>query len=86
LRFISLSLRRTSSTPRATRFARLDLGLFTKSSKRMTFYESINICSFELIPYSVNLTRWERHLAAIENPAAALGISWLEATPTHFKN
>jgi hypothetical protein len=41
LRFISLSLRRTVSTPRATRFARLDLGLFTKSSKRMTFYESI---------------------------------------------
>jgi hypothetical protein len=41
LRFISPSLRRTESTPRATRFARLDLGLFTKSSKRMTLYESI---------------------------------------------
>jgi hypothetical protein len=41
LRFISLSLRRTESMPRATRFARLEFGLFTKSSKRMTFYESI---------------------------------------------
>jgi hypothetical protein len=42
LRFISLPLRRAVSTPRDTRFARLDLGLFTKSSKRMIFYESIN--------------------------------------------
>jgi hypothetical protein len=33
LRFVSLSLRRTESTPRATRFARLDLGPFTKSSE-----------------------------------------------------
>jgi len=32
LRFISLPLRRTASTPRDARFARLDLGLFTKSS------------------------------------------------------
>jgi hypothetical protein len=32
LRFISPALRRTASTPRATRFARLDLGPFTKSS------------------------------------------------------
>ena len=42
LRFISLPLRRTVSTPRGTRFARLDLDLFTKSSIRMTFYEFIN--------------------------------------------
>jgi hypothetical protein len=41
LRFISLPLRRTTCTPRGTRFARLDLGLFTKSSMRMTFYEFI---------------------------------------------
>jgi hypothetical protein len=41
LRFIALPLRRTASTPRDTRFARLDLGLFTKSSTRMTFYEFI---------------------------------------------
>ena len=41
LRFISLPLRRTASTPRDTRFARLDLGLFSKSSMRMTFYEFI---------------------------------------------
>jgi hypothetical protein len=33
LRFISLPLRRTASTPRVTRIARLDLGLFTKPSK-----------------------------------------------------
>jgi hypothetical protein len=39
LRFISLPLRRTASTPRDTRFARLDLGLFAKSSKRVAFYE-----------------------------------------------
>jgi len=43
LRFIALPLRRTISTPRDTRFARLDLGLFTKSSMRMTFYEFINV-------------------------------------------
>jgi len=84
LRFVSLSLRRTLSTPRATRFARLDLGLFTKSSKRTAFYESINICSYESIPYSVNLTRWERHLAAIENPAAELDI--VAGSYSHFKN
>jgi hypothetical protein len=41
LRFISRSLRRTVSTPRAARFARLDLGLLTKSSKRMPIYEII---------------------------------------------
>jgi hypothetical protein len=38
LRFIALSLRRTKSTPRDTRFARLELGLLTKSSQRATFY------------------------------------------------
>ena len=43
LRFIALPLRRTASTPRDTRFARLDLGLFTKSSIQMTFYESISV-------------------------------------------
>ena len=32
LRFIALPLRRTVSTPHDTRFARLDLGLVTKSS------------------------------------------------------
>jgi hypothetical protein len=42
LRFSALSLRRTLSTPHATRFARLELGLFTKPSLRMTFYELIN--------------------------------------------
>ncbi|MCU0604786.1 MAG: hypothetical protein MUC33_19220 [Desulfobacterales bacterium] len=41
LRFIALTLRRTASTPRATRFARLDLGLFAKSSKPMAFREFI---------------------------------------------
>jgi hypothetical protein len=41
LRFISPPLRRTVSTPRDTRFARLDLGLFTKPSIWMTFYEFI---------------------------------------------
>ena len=41
LRFMSLSLRRTISTPRSARFARLELGLFTKSSRRVTFCEII---------------------------------------------
>jgi hypothetical protein len=41
LRFIPLSLRRTGSTPHSTGFARLELGLFTKPSIVMTFYESI---------------------------------------------
>jgi hypothetical protein len=43
LRFIPLSLRRTERTPRSTGFARLELGLFTKPSGMMTFYESIKI-------------------------------------------
>jgi hypothetical protein len=38
LRFSALSLRRTGSTPHSTRFARLELGLFTKPSIRMPFY------------------------------------------------
>jgi hypothetical protein len=42
LRFIPLSLRRTARTPHSTGFARLgELGLFTKPSVRMTFYDSI---------------------------------------------
>jgi hypothetical protein len=43
LRFISPPLRRTASTSRVTRFARLDFGLFTKPSKWKVFYEPINI-------------------------------------------
>jgi hypothetical protein len=41
LRFIPLSLRRTARTPYSTGFARLELGLFTKPSGMMTFYESL---------------------------------------------
>ena len=41
LRFSALSLRRTKSTPHTTRFARLELGLFTKPSIRITSYEFI---------------------------------------------
>jgi hypothetical protein len=41
LRFIPLSLRRTARTPHSTGLARLELGLFTKPSGMMTFYESI---------------------------------------------
>jgi nickel transport protein len=43
LRFISRSLRRTASTPRATRSARLDLGLFTKPSIRRVFHEFLSL-------------------------------------------
>jgi hypothetical protein len=45
LRFIALPLRRTARTPRDTRFARLDLGLLTKSSMRMNFSISSKIRS-----------------------------------------
>ena len=41
LRFISLSLRRTSSTPRDARFARLELGAFYFAIDSKTFYEFI---------------------------------------------
>jgi hypothetical protein len=43
LRFIALSLRRTVRTPHSTRLARLELGLFTKPSIRMTSIEFINL-------------------------------------------
>jgi hypothetical protein len=42
LRFSALSLRRTGSTPDSTRFTRLELGLFTKPSIRMTSYKLVN--------------------------------------------
>jgi hypothetical protein len=45
LRFIPLSLRRTARTPHSTGFARLELGLFTKPSVMMAFYESIMVGS-----------------------------------------
>jgi hypothetical protein len=48
LRFIPLSLRRTTSTPHSTGFARLELGLFTKPSVVMTFYDFITVDSGEL--------------------------------------
>jgi len=41
LRFIALSLRRTMSTPRDTRFARLEFGTFYKVVCKSTFHESI---------------------------------------------
>jgi hypothetical protein len=41
LRFIPLSLRRTARTPHSAGLARLELGLFTKPSVRVSFYESI---------------------------------------------
>jgi hypothetical protein len=45
LHFIPLSLRRTARTPHSTGFARLELGLITKPSVMMTFYESIMVGS-----------------------------------------
>jgi len=62
LRFIPLSLRRTARTPHSTGFARLELGLFTKPSVMMTFYESIKIDSFQR-RFSWHV--WERHLSAM---------------------
>jgi hypothetical protein len=49
LRFIALSLRRTASTSHSTQFARLELGLFTKPSIRMTFCEFINFSLLRLL-------------------------------------
>jgi nicotinate-nucleotide adenylyltransferase len=46
LRFIPLSLRRTSSTPREAEFARLDLGLHTKSSVALTLFEGVKNIGF----------------------------------------
>jgi hypothetical protein len=42
LRFISLSLRRTISTPRDTRLARLEFGTYYKVVCKSTFCELIN--------------------------------------------
>jgi hypothetical protein len=67
LRFISLPLRRTASTPRVTRFARLDISLFTKPSIRMTFNEFINF-----VFKKVALFWRERHLAVIEFAVSAV--------------
>ena len=41
LRFISLSLRRTQSTPHGTKFARLEFGAFYFAIIILTFYEFI---------------------------------------------
>jgi len=43
LRFISLSLRRTLSTPHDTKFARLEFGAFYFAIEILTFYEIVNI-------------------------------------------
>ncbi len=43
LPFISQSLRRTVSTPRDTRFARLELGAFSFAIGFEAFYEFINL-------------------------------------------
>ena len=48
LRFISLSLRRTLSTPHDTKFARLEFGAFYFAIEILTFYEAI-IISMEKI-------------------------------------
>jgi hypothetical protein len=45
LRFSALSLRRTGSTPHATRFARLELGLFTKPSIVKPLLYSIHVAA-----------------------------------------
>jgi hypothetical protein len=43
LRFISLSLRRTLSTPHDTKFARLEFGAFYFAIAILTFYEIVKI-------------------------------------------
>jgi len=56
LRFIPLSLRRTSSAPHSTGFARLELGLFTKPSVMMFYFEFIVVCSRSFSAGHENLT------------------------------
>jgi hypothetical protein len=43
LRFISLSLRRTLSTPHDTQFARLEFGAFYFAISILTFYEIVMV-------------------------------------------
>jgi hypothetical protein len=43
LRFISLSLRRTLSTPHDTKFARLEFGAFYFAIAILTFYEIVMV-------------------------------------------
>jgi hypothetical protein len=57
LRFIPLSLRRTGSTPHSTGFARLELGLFTKPSSMMTFYEFTKCQAYCKIGEAWNMIR-----------------------------
>jgi len=58
LRFIPLSLRRTASTPHSTGFARLELGLFTKPSVVMTFYDFIKFGVIEGIKKRPSSGAW----------------------------
>jgi hypothetical protein len=73
LRFIPQSLRRTSSTPHSAGFARLELGLFTKPSIRMTSYEfsmsdgfvESPISALRFIPQSLRRTLSTPHSAGL---------------------
>jgi len=56
LGFISLPLRRTVSTPRDTKFVRLELGAFYKSARNLTFYETNKIKGSDLKLEIDNLT------------------------------
>ena len=51
LRFVALPLRRTASTPRDTRFARLDLGLSTKSIDADDFLRVHQRCQVSALDY-----------------------------------
>ncbi len=54
LRFISLSLRRTLSTPHDTKFARLEFGAFYFAIAILTFYKIVKVW------FPANQTVWER--------------------------
>ena len=81
------SLRRTLSTPHSSRFARLDLELFTKPSEFRLFYEWIK--NNQMPKFSLKLTTYYIFLFfLIQTPAMAEGtaLDALPGTITKVKN
>ena len=65
LRFISLSLRRTMSTPRDTRLARLEFGTFYKVVCKSAFYDPIKIAGGAL---AIGIAVMSKYLSAVAAP------------------
>ena len=65
LRFISLSLRRTTSSPRDTKLARLEFGTFYKVVCKSAFYEPIKIVGGAL---ALGIAVMSKYLSAVAVP------------------